>query len=150
MMAPRSFASFNTAMASMGVTQNMNIVGEGADKIINNTYKGYEFSGVRMVAIKTDALGRGGRPGKILSDGTSTADWDSMVIPTGNNFMGQKMIELVQLRGLVEGMVKGIDQGGDISSEIDGSSKHALIQVGAINRGSVFRIFRPWKYDQAA
>lgn len=142
-MHPTSYNSFQGAMRDMGVTIDSNIEGVGDDKLINNTYKGYSLGGLTILAHKWRGLE--GRPGKQLKDGTRSNEWDAVGIPLGLTSGGARGIQLIQLRGMVEGTVQGIDAGGNISSEIDGSSKHALIQNGVVSQVQAFKIGRPWK-----
>ncbi len=142
-MHPKSYMSFMIAMREMGVTQDANIVGVGDNKIINNTYKGYTIGGMTILAHKWKGLD--GNPGKILADGSRTNQWDAIGIPLGLTTGGARGIELVQLRGLVKGRVQGIDAGGNIATEIDGSSEHALIQNGVISQVQPIKVGRPWK-----
>ncbi len=140
---PVSYNSFQGAMRDMGVTIDSNIVGVGNDKLINNTYKGYSLGGLTILAHKWRGLE--GRPGKVLADGTKTNEWDAVGIPLGLTAGGARGIQLVQLRGMIEGTVQGIDAGGNIATEIDGSSKHVLLQNGVISQIQAFKIGRPWK-----
>ena len=142
-MHPKSYMSFQRAMRDMGVTMDSNILGDGSGKIINNTYAGYELGGLRILAHQSRALE--GRPGKKLKDGTKSNEWDAIGIPLGLTEGGARGIELIQLRGLVRGRVSGIDAGGEIATEIDGSSEHALVQVGVISQIQPIKIGRPWK-----
>ena len=148
-MHPTSYFSFQEACRQMGVTQDNNIEGAGGQKIINNTYAGYEFGGLRILAHKSNAYD--GRPGKLLKDGTRSNEWDTIAVPLGLTTGGQRGIELVQLRPMQQGKVAGIDSGLDnIATEIDGSSHHVLLQNGIISQQQVIKIGRNWASNLAA
>lgn len=146
-MHPKSYMSFQRAMRDMGVTIDSNIVGEGGEKIVNNTYAGYELGGLKILAHQSRYLE--GRPGKVLKDGTKSNEWDAIGIPLGLTAGGSRGITLIQLRGMLRGRVSGIDAGGNISSEIDGSSEHLLLQNGVISLIQPIKIGRPWKTNLA-
>jgi len=147
-MHPKSYLSFQRAAREMGVTIDSNIVGEGGEKIINNTYAGYEFGGLRMLVHSSSAYD--GRPGKLLKDGTRSNEWDAIGIPLGLTSGGARGIELVQLRPMQQGMVAGIDSGFDsIATEIDGSSHHVLLQNGVISQTQVVKVGRNWATNLA-
>ena len=141
-MPPQSFISFNQAMYTMGVTKDANIMGEGDDKIINNTYRGYDLAGIRGIAVRYNRLGF--EPGVMLNDGTKTSDWRCIVVPLGKTNSGERGIEMLQLRPMVEGTVAGLDQGGNIASSVDGSSKHILMQNGVVCQNQIFTIYKPY------
>lgn len=142
LMPERSYMGFSSAMAEMGVTADSNIEGEGGDKIINNTYRGYELGGVRGIAIKYKRFTEG--PGIPLNDGTRTSDHRCLAIPLGKNNSGDRGVELLQLRPMVEGTVAGLDQGGNIASSVDGTSHHLLFQNGVVCENQVFEIYKPY------
>ena len=142
LMPPQSFISFNQAMYTMGVTKDANIMGEGDDKIINNTYRGYDLAGIRGIAVRYNRLGF--EPGVMLNDGTKTSDWRCIVVPLGKTNSGERGIEMLQLRPMVEGTVAGLDQGGNIASSVDGSSKHILMQNGVVCQNQIFTIYKPY------
>lgn len=147
-MHPKSYMSFQRAMRDMGVTIDSNIMGVGGEKIINNTYAGYELGGLRLLAHSSRAME--GRPGIVLKDGTRSNEWDAVGYPLGLTEGGSRGVELIQLRGITRGRVQGIDAGGNIATEIDGSSEHALIQVGVVSLIQPIKIGRPWKGNLAA
>lgn len=142
LLPQKSYYSFQTAMMEFGVTQDANIIGEGNEKIVNNTYKGYTLGGTTLIAVESDALSR--RPGITLKDGTKSNDWDAIALPLGISNTGTNMVELIQLRSMVRGTVAGINKGGQISHDIDGTSEHALIQIGVISMTQPIRIYRPY------
>jgi len=142
-MHPKGYMSFQRALRDMGVTIDSNIVGEGGEKIVNNTYAGYELGGLKLLAHQSRYVE--GRPGKTLKDGTRSNEWDAICVPLGLTEGGSRGVQTVQLRGLTRGRVSGIDAGGNIATEIDGSSEHALIQVGVISQIQPIIVGRPWK-----
>lgn len=143
----RSYTDFNILMKNIGVTQNNNIVGEGGEKIINNTYKGYNLAGITLYVTEYAHMSQ--RPGLPLNDGTRTSDYDGLVIPLGNTVSGDPGIQLIQLRPMVRGTVAGIDKGGMISSSVDGSSEHLLLQNGVISQNQIMKIYRPYRNNLA-
>lgn len=143
---PTSYLNFQTAMKEMGVTTDSNIIGVGNEKIINNTYKGYSLGGVTLYAHRHIAYQD--RPGIDLIDGSKSNQWDGLIIPLGNTQTGRRGIELIQLRGMVQGKVQGIDAGGNISSDIDGSSEHVLIQNGVVSQIQPIILYKPWKNNR--
>jgi len=142
-MAPKSYLSFQRLMRKFGVTMNANIEGSGSEKGINDTYSYYELDGIRLIPNKHRNFSSVNRPGIPLVDGTYNNDWESIMLPIGETANGMKNFELIQLRPSAEGTVAGIDMKGNISSSVDGSSKHILFQNGIIARARCFRIFRP-------
>lgn len=138
---PVAYLSFMRAMASMGVTIDSNITGEGDEKIINNTYKGYSLGGLTILAHQSRYLE--GRPGKVLKDGTKSNEWDAIGIPLGLTPGGARGVELIQLRPMARGKVAGIDAGGNIATEIDGSSEHVLLQQGVVSQVQPIKVGRP-------
>jgi hypothetical protein len=143
----RSYTDFNILMKNIGVTQNNNIVGEGGEKIINNTYKGYNLAGITLYVTEYGHMSQ--RPGLPLNDGTKTSDYDGLVIPMGNTVSGDPGIQLIQLRPMVRGTVAGIDKGGNVSSSVDGSSEHLLLQNGVVSQNQIMKIYRPYKNNLA-
>jgi hypothetical protein len=142
--APKSYLSFQSCMNEMGVTMNSNIEGSGSNKGINDTYAYYELGGLKIIPKRYAALATNRRPGIDLQDGSRSNDWDCIAVPIGRTEMGERGIELVQLRPMAEGTVAGIDEGGNIATSVDGSSKHILFQNGVISRIQPFRIYRPF------
>ena len=139
---PTSYFDLQTLLASMNVTQNQNIIGDGDNKIINNTYKGYSLGGITLLLTRSTSLSR--RPGKVLKDGTKSNEWVGIMLPLGLTASGDRGIQLIQLRPMSKGTVAGIDKGGNISSEVDGSSEHALIQNGVISQIQPIKLYRPY------
>lgn len=142
-MPPKSYFNMQQVMRDMGVTQDQNIVGDGKDKYIVNTYAGYELGGIRLLLHRSTRLAR--RAGKQLKDGSKSNEWDVIAYPLGQTPSGDRGAELIQLRPMSQGKVAGIDAGGNIASDIDGSTEHVLIQNGVISQNQVFKIYRPWK-----
>lgn len=138
----RSYVDFNLCMKDMGLTQNMNIIGEGSEKIMNNTYKGYNLAGMTLYVVESKHMSQ--RPGLPLNDGTKTSDYMGYVLPLGNTGGGSPGAQLIQLRPMVEGTVAGLDQGGNISSSVDGSSVHILWQNGVIYENQPILIYKPY------
>lgn len=139
LMTNKAYMAFERYLGSIGKTRDNNIVGDGAEKGINDTYSYYEFGGIRIVPKRWTALDSANRPGIRRSDGTKNNEWDVIAIPTG--MVGNKNgIELVQLRPSSQGTVAGIDAGGNISNSVDGSSTHVLFQNGVISHKTPFLI----------
>lgn len=142
-MHPTAYFNFQMVMADMGVTQDNNIEGSGDNKIINDTYAGYTLGGLTLLVHRSDYMSQ--RPGKILKDGTKSNEWDAIVFPLGLTNGGQRGIQLIQLRPISKGTVAGIDKGGNMSNDVDGSTEHALIQIGVVSQIQPFKIYRPYK-----
>jgi len=142
LLPSRSYVEFNILMGSLGVTKDVNIVGEGGQKIQNNTYLGYNLAGVTLYVHEYKSLTA--RPGLPLNDGTKSNDYDGLVIPMGKTASGDPGIQLIQLRPMVRGKLAGLDQGGNICSSVDGSSEHLLVQNGVVSQNKVFKIYRPY------
>ncbi len=142
LMAPMAYQSFQSLMRSMGLTQNNNIVGDGAAKGFIDTYSFYELGGIRLVAYKEPSMKN--RPGIPMADGTKQNDWDVIMLPLGLTNDGTNGVQLVQLRESTRGTVAGIDIGGNIASSVDGSSTHVLFQNGIINQNRVFMLRKPY------
>ncbi|MCF7885214.1 MAG: hypothetical protein K9M80_01860 [Candidatus Marinimicrobia bacterium] len=141
LMTSKAYFAFERFMGSIGKTNDNNIVGEGENKGINDTYKYYEFAGIRLVPKRWKSLDPHNRPGMLRKDGTKSNEWDVIAIPTG--MVGNKNgIELVQLRPSSQGTVAGIDKGGNISNSVDGSSSHLLFQNGVISHKTTFLIHK--------
>ena len=145
LQAPRASLAFHACMRDMGVTQNNNVVGDGAAKGINDTYAYYELDGIRIVPRRTAWFSAQRRPGMKLADGTYSNEWDALALPLGLTQDGKRNgIELVQLRPAAKGTVAGIDEGGNIASSVDGSSSHILFQNGVISVVQPIRMYRPY------
>jgi hypothetical protein len=142
-MAPKAYLSFTRMMADLGVTQNQNIVGDGASKGIVDTYGFYELAGIRLIAERNEMFSQ--RPGIPLKDGSKTNEWDQYIVPLGLTAGGRNGVELVQLRPTVNGTVAGINEGGEVASSVDGTHKHMLWQMGVISQIQPVKIFRPYK-----
>lgn len=142
LMHPTSYLSFQAAMRDFGITSDANIIGQGDDKMINNTYRGYSLAGINLIAVRSTALSQ--RPGMTMKDGTRSNEWDTICLPLGLSSTGERGIELIQLRPNVRGTVAGINKGGQISNDIDGTTEHLLVQVGVISMIQPIRIYRPW------
>jgi len=140
-MAPMAYMSFQHLMSEFGKTANNNVVGDGSSKGINDTYAYYEIGGIRLIAHKEPSMTRRART--VSPDGTFINDWDCVVLPLGLTDAGTNGVELVQLRPMTGGTVAGVDEGGNIASSVDGSSKHILFQNGVINQNKVFIIRKP-------
>lgn len=143
LMAPRASLSFQQMMTSMRLTLNQNIVGEGAEKGVVDTYKYYEMDGIKIIASRYEKFSH--RPGVPLIDGSKSNEWDCVGIPIGLTAGGRNSIELVQLRPTVKGTVAGIDAGGNIANSVDGSSTHMLWQLGVISQVQPILLYRPYK-----
>lgn len=144
-VAPRSYMSFNNLMAEMRLTQNNNIVGDGGEKVVIDTYKGYEIGGLKLLVARDNRLNNA--PAKEFVDGTKNSDWRCIATPLGMTKTGQNGLELIQLRPMVKGTVAGIDQGGNVSSSIDGTSVHALTQTGIVSQIQPIVVYRPGVYN---
>ena len=142
MMAPKAYLSFQALMRDMRTPYSTNVVGEGAKKGIIDTYAFYEMGGIRLVAFKEPSMT--GRAKIQLADGSYHNDWDTILLPLGLTSDGKNGVQLVQLRPMVNGTVAGIDQGGNIASSVDGTSKHVLFQNGIINQNRVFFLRKPY------
>lgn len=140
----KAINGFSRLMMNSGfTTHNNNVVGDGAEKGVNNTYSYYEFGGVRIIPKRYRWFDSEGRPTMYLPDGTKRSSHDGIFVPLGLDSNGNNLIELVQLRPMKTGSVHGIDQGGDnMATSIDGSHKHVLFQTGIISRAKIARIFR--------
>lgn len=146
-MGLQSLNSFNRMMRKENfVTQNNNVEGTGASKGVINTYGFYEMNNVRVIPKHIRWMDDPGRPSKWLSDGTRKSSWDAIAIPLGKTPGGDRMIELTQLRPMVQGTVNGMNKGGDgMATSVDGKHTHVLIQSGVIFRGKALRAFRYYK-----
>jgi len=145
---PTSYFNLQTMLSEMNVTQDQNIVGDGDNKIINNTYKGYSLGGITLVLVRSTAYAR--RPGIALKDGTKSNEWDGMMLPLGLTPAGDRGVQLIQLRPMSRGTVAGIDKGGNISHDVDGSTEHVLIQDGIISQVQPIKLYRPYQNNLAA
>lgn len=139
----QSSLSFHSMMRELGLTQNSNIVGDGASKGIIDSYAFYELDGIRLIPVRSSWFSQQRRPGLMMDDGTYSNEWDGMIMPIGFNQEGKPMVELVQLRPMTRGTVAGIDMGGNIASSVDGSQTHVLFQIGVISAIQPFRIYKP-------
>lgn len=141
-MGKAFYSSFASLMRKEGfLTQNNNVVGDGAAKGVINSYSYYEIDGVRLIPKAHSSFSK--MPSKMLADGTKLTEWEAFFVPTGKTEYGENKIELVQLRPMKVGTVSGIDKGGDgMATSVDGSEKHILIQSGVICRTKVIRGFR--------
>lgn len=138
-------SGFSEVMREYGITLNQNIVGEGSEKGINDSYSFYEFDGIKVIVNRWRFLDGVSRPTKYLSDGTRKASFDGYFVPLGKTSGGDDQIELVQLRAPKMGSVNGINKGGDqMATSVDGSSVHFLFQTGVISRAKITRIYRPY------
>jgi hypothetical protein len=142
--APKASMAFSQAMKDLGATINNNIVGDGAEKGIVDTYSFYELDGIRIINKRYKAFSNTARPGIMLADGSYNNEHDCIIIPIGNTPSGARSIELVQLRPMAKGTVAGIDAGGNIASSVDGSSTHILFQNGVIFQGQTFELYKPY------
>jgi hypothetical protein len=138
-------SGFSSVMREYGITMNQNIVGDGADKGINDTYSYYEFDGVRVIPKRYAYYDSVDVPTKRLSDGTSLASHEGFLVPLGVTNGGDRQIELVQLRKPTMGSINGINKGGEgMATSVDGTSVHFLFQTGVICRTKITRIFRDY------
>lgn len=142
LMPERSYLNFNLAMAEMGVTSDSNIEGVGGEKMINNTYKGFELGGIRGIAVQYKRMSQ--RPGIPLRDGTMSNDHECIIVPMGRTSSGDRGVELIQLRPMVSGTVAGIDKGGNVASSVDGTSEHILLQNGIVCQNQIIKIYKPY------
>jgi hypothetical protein len=141
----KNIASFYKMMMANGFkTKDNNVEGRAGEKGVNLDYKYFEFMGVRLIPIRYRWFDSEDRPNKVLSNGERKGSWDAIVCPLGFTTEGDNMIELVQLRPPKMGTLAGIDEGGDMATSVDGTSKHYLWQTGIISRTSVYRVFMPW------
>ena len=145
---PTSYYNLQLLLSEMNVTKDQNIIGDGDDKIINNTYKGYSLGGITLILVRSTSYSR--RPGKVLKDGTKANEWDGMMLPLGLTSAGDRGIQLMQLRPMSRGKVAGIDAGGNISNDVDGSTEHVLLQNGVISQIQPIKLYRPYKNNLAA
>jgi len=144
----KAVSGFSQALRDAGfVTQNNNVVGDGASKGVINTYSYYEVDGVRIIPKRYRWLDSQERASMYLDDGTRKGSWDGIFVPLGNTQGGDKGVELVQLRPPKTGTVSGIDKGGEMATSVDGSHKHVLFQTGIISRNKIQKIFRPVQSD---
>jgi hypothetical protein len=140
----QAISNFSRVLREAGfTTMNNNVEGSGASKGVNNSYEYYEIDGVRLKFIRYRYFDTMQRPSIDLPDGTRRSSHDAIIVPLGVDDNGNNGIEMMTLRGVKSGTVKGIDAGGDIASSIDGSHKHLLFQSGVICRNKVSRIFKP-------
>lgn len=141
-MGKAAYSSFTRLMRKEGfITQNNNVVGDGAAKGVVNSYSFYEVDGVRIIPKSHSSFSK--MPSKMLTDGTRLTEWEAIFCPTGKTEYGDNKVELVQLRPMSTGAIHGIDKGGDgMATSVDGSSKHVLIQSGVICRTKIIRAFR--------
>lgn len=139
-----SLSSFNGMMRKNGyLTQDNNVVGNGAEKGVINDYTFYEVNGVRIIPKRSRYLDAQSTPSIYLNDGTKRSSWDAIFVPLGQTSNGDNGVELIQLRPMKSGTLSGIDVGGDgMASSVDGSSKHVLVQSGIISRVKICRAFR--------
>lgn len=139
-----SLSSFHRLMRKEGfVTQNNNVVGDGAEKGVIQDYGFYEVNGVRIIPKRIKFFDQQSTPSVFLSDGTKRSSWDSIFVPIGQTERGENGVELIQLRPMRKGALHGINVGGDgMSSTIDGSRVEVLVQSGIISRVKVARAFR--------
>lgn len=137
-------AGFSEVMREYGITQNQNIVGDGAEKGINDSYAYYEFDGIRVIPKRWRYLDGNKRATKILSDGTRKSSWDAFFVPLGQTAGGDNQVELVQLRKPTMGTVAGINDAQMAATSVDGTSVHLLFQTGIISRCKISRMFRPY------
>jgi hypothetical protein len=138
---PKAYFDVMTVMGEMGVTRDQNIVGDGDDKILNNTYAGYSFGGLTIYFNRATYMQD--RPSKTLKDGTRSNEHDCILLPLGLTEGGERGIQLVQLRPLVKGTVSGINKGGEVSNDVDGTTEHALIQCGVISQVQAIKTYKP-------
>lgn len=138
--------SFQRMMKDSGyVTQDNNLVGDGAEKGAIDDYKFYQLMNIKIYPMHYRYFSSAERANKPLSNGDSKVGWDALVIPLGTTELGDNNVELVQLRPPVTGTVHGMDKGGDdMASSVDGAHKHFLWQTGIISRIDIFKLFMPW------
>jgi hypothetical protein len=145
LLAPQAYLNFEAMMRDLGVTINQNIVGDGAEKGIIDTYSFYELGGIRIIAKKCNWFSQQRRPGIPMPDGTYSNQWDGILLPLGLATGGNEpAIQLVQLRPSSKGTIAGLDEGGNIASSVDGSSTHMLFQNGVISVLQPIRIYKPY------
>src|ERR1035437_1728946 len=141
-----NIASFHDLMFKLGYkTMDNNVEGRGDDKGVNMNYQYYKFMDVKVIPMRYRWFDNEERATKTLSNGEKKGSWDAIVCPIGFTAEGDNMMELVQLRPAVSGIVNGIDSGKeDLASSVDGSSKHYLWQTGIVSRTTVQYLFMPW------
>jgi len=125
------------------LTQNQNIVGDGASKGVINTYSFYELDNVRIIPKTFRYFDDETRPSFTLSDGTKSSSHQAIFIPIGMNEEGKNNVELVTLRPMKMGVVEGINVGGKMATSVDGEHHHCLFQTGIISRAKISYSFRP-------
>lgn len=135
LMAPKAYSDFQTLMGLLGKTHNNNIVGDGASKGFVDTYGYYELAGIRLIPMKEPSMTN--RPRRQDDYGEFENDMDVILLPLGLTTGGNNGVELIQLRSMIKGTVSGIDAEGNISSSVDGSSTHVLLQNGIVNQNKV-------------
>jgi len=141
-----SIMSFYKMMQTNGfMTMNNNVEGSGSDKGVNMDYAYFEWMGYRLIPRVYGWMSSKDRPQKYLTNGKPKGSWDTIVMPLGPSISGDPSVELVQLRPPRMGSLAGIDEGGDdMSSSVDGTSKHYLWQNGIITRSQIYRCFMPY------
>lgn len=141
----RSITNLNRMLLDKGfVTQDNNVEGRGDEKGVNLNYNWIKIGDVKLYFMRARFFDRQDRPDEYLSDGTSRGSWDSMLVPLGNTEMGDKTVELIQLRPPKKGTVYGINRGGDgMASSVDGESRHFLWQTGIIKRIDIIHSYMP-------
>ena len=146
----KSAFEFDKLMVHEGFrTSNHNIEDPtvGADKVVINSYKGYEIGNARIIPVIHPWFDDAQRPTKWLSDGTRKSSWDAFIIPVGDTPGGDPSFEVCQLRAPKLGTVNGMNKGGEMATSVDGKHIHYLFQSGIICRAKVGRIFRPYPYQ---
>jgi len=94
LMHPKAYQSMMWALKELGATQDNNITGDGDDKVLNDTYKGYSFGGLTIYFQRATYMQE--RPSITLKDGTRANEWDSILVPLGLTEGGDRGIQLIQ------------------------------------------------------
>lgn len=127
-------------------TNDNNVEGRGDEKGVNLNYNYIKLGDIKIYPLRAKFFDSMERADMVLPDGTMRGSWDSMAIPIGNTELGDKTVELIQLRPPKKGSVYGINRGGDgMASSVDGESRHFLWQTGIIKRIDLIYSFKPFK-----
>lgn len=143
-----NIASFHKMMKDNGfITSDNNVEGRGDDKGVNLNYSYLKFMDVKIYPLRVRWFDNPERPSKYLSNGQRKSSYDGMIIPIGNTEFGDKTVELIQLRPPVKATVPGVNEGAmlsNVSSSVDGTSKHFLWQTGIIRRCDLIYTYMPY------
>lgn len=123
--------------------------GSGSNKGINNTYKFYEWNGVRLMPIWYKYFDSPARPGDITPEGWVRESQRAIFVSLGQADTGNNNVELLTLgnRQFRKGTIGGIDVGGDeMKSSVDGQHTHVLSETGIASMSlyGVAEMYRPY------